>query len=160
MTEASNNITVADEIADLCASVLKARDNAQILVVADRSLRASGEEQRVTWCDGASDLPEQEGGGRFELAIVDTDSAVIANEPALSQLLAALRDRFARRVLVLDQRQAMGLNDYLALGFERMPGAATDDRQFLFDPDAESRQREWNNARNWANPENFERYRW
>ena len=31
---------------------------------------------------------------------------------------------------------------------------------YTYDIDSFNRQREWNSPENWANPENFRRYRW
>jgi len=105
------------------------------------------------------ELADAAGAERYSLGLVFPGPATGGDAAGLSQLLASLRDRYARRVLVSDSAGLMALSDYLALGFERLEGDGLESL-YLFDPDAESRQREWNNPRNWANPENFDRYRW
>lgn len=75
------------------------------------------------------------------------------------ELIAALRDRLARRVVVVDDSETLNRNDYLALGFERLE-QCDDLPAWHYDPDSASLKREWNTARDWANPENFDRYRW
>lgn len=80
-----------------------------------------------------------------------------------SALLAALRDRYARRTVVVGdsspgQPAVLTDNDLLALGFEGLP--LDSGMAWLFDPDSESRRREWNNPDHWAHPERFDKRRW
>lgn len=103
----------------------------------------------------AADL---EGTGRYRLAVVAHQLGAMPRADAV-QLIAQLRDRYAECTLIADTSGDFGLADFLALGFE----AATDPAPagwYIFDPDSGSRLRDWNNAENWANPENFKKFRW
>lgn len=94
---------------------------------------------------------------RFDIAIVSSAFALQRKSPAAA-ILAALRDRHARCVAIVGDEHAFTNQQLVALGFEQteVGGAVI----WLFDPDAESRRRDWNDARHWANPENFDKYRW
>ncbi len=88
--------------------------------------------------------------------IVVTDQIEHMTSDEARHLLARLRDRHSGLVIVHDPVPVFAVSDYLALGFE------SDEQKdcYVFDAAAESRQRDWNNARDWANPENFDKYRW
>ena len=94
---------------------------------------------------------------RFDLAIVSSACALEAR-PSAAPLLATLRDRHARCVAIVGEEHVFESRELVALGFEQTE--LGESLLWLFDPDAESRQREWNDARHWANPENFDKYRW
>lgn len=88
--------------------------------------------------------------------IVVTDQIEHMTPDEARHLLARLRDRHSGLVIVHDPTPVFAVSDYLALGFE------IDEQKdcYVFDAAAESRQRDWNNARDWANPENFDKFRW
>ncbi len=90
---------------------------------------------------------------RYDLALVFDPAPNHA--PAISRL----RDLGCRRVLILGHDPAWTTNDLRALGF--LPVDAYGDRSaFLHDSDLLNQPREWNNSKHWANPENFDKYRW
>lgn len=97
--------------------------------------------------------------GPFDLAVVADVVGRLAGAEC-RQLLGALRDRYARRILLLAPRGAWALADYLALGFERRGEASEGSELYWYDMDRSNPEREWNNPDHWANPENFHRYRW
>lgn len=75
-------------------------------------------------------------------------------------LLSRLRDRYCRRVL-LHLSDAMHTDkELLGLGYIRQQSAPADGRLYLFDPKLFFEKREWNSPDKWANPENFEKFRW
>lgn len=157
------NAAARSRVIDYCKHILNSDETARILIVSDRGHAlieaiADGRD-RISQVRSPDELPGIVGSERFALAIVTAEEPPATASHALTQLLAALRDRYAQRVLALDEAETMVLTDYLALGFERLPDADLSGL-YLFDPDAASRQREWNNARDWANPENFDRFRW
>jgi len=163
------NAPQPNKLADVCATLLS-EQGGRLLVVGgstpddgglpDSVLRAiDAPAVRADGPDAVGELADAAGAERYSLGLVFPGPATGGDAAGLSQLLASLRDRYARRVLVSDSAGLMALSDYLALGFERLEGDGLESL-YLFDPDAESRQREWNNPRNWANPENFDRYRW
>lgn len=82
---------------------------------------------------------------------------------AASELLAALRDRCARRVLVALPARAWSAQDMRGFGFETLGTVRTDGSvlaTFSFDIDHYKRTPDCLNARNWANPELWDRFRW
>ncbi len=95
--------------------------------------------------------------GRFDCALVGPGDAV--RERALLLLLGRLKNVHAPRiVLQLDERPGAELRDaLLELAFE--PDAETAEL-WIHDIDRYNPQREWNTPEHWANPENFDKYRW
>ena len=90
---------------------------------------------------------------RFDLGLVFDPTPQHA--PAISRL----RDLGCRRVLILGDDEVWRTNELRALGF--MPIDPFDDRSaFIYDSDLLNQPREWNNSKHWANPENFDKYRW
>ncbi len=81
---------------------------------------------------------------------------VIDAGPEHVSSLARLRDIHCKRVLLL-ARDSWSINDLLGLGFQRIP--ADRPHVFICDPDL-TPPRDWNNASNWAHPENFDKQRW
>ena len=78
-----------------------------------------------------------------------------------AHLLSKLRDVHCKRVFLVVPEACWSQPALLALGFVRQqadvtPGATL----YLYEPEISNPPREWNNARNWANPENFRKYRW
>lgn len=73
--------------------------------------------------------------------------------------IARLRDIGCRRVLLLVEADEWTENDLRGLGFLPTEPLESHDA-FLYDSDLLNQPREWNNARHWANPENFDKYRW
>ena len=78
----------------------------------------------------------------------------------VAQVLGRLRDRHARRVLVEDVNASLSARELLALGFVGGTGDEPSGRLYLHDPEDFFPKRDWNTAENWANPENFGKYRW
>ena len=90
----------------------------------------------------------------------DVALVVLADgDPLPRALLARLRDvHVAQIVLTADRGLAPG--DMLAMGFEKAQSPSEDGLVYVWDAALADKPREWNNARDWANPENFDRYRW
>lgn len=112
---------------------------------------------RIATADGPDDL---ERCGRYELAVV-LALGPRAGRTAATRLLARLRDVHALRALVCARGlPGLGFAEMLALGFERHVSGDGDAAVYLYDRDRYNESREWNSPENWANPDNFERYRW
>lgn len=79
---------------------------------------------------------------------------------AVVPVLARLRDVHAACVIFQDTAEIAAPGDMLALGFEARKSPSVDGLLYVRDPAEAERPREWNNSRNWANPDNFSRYRW
>jgi len=113
---------------------------------------------RVRWLTGVRTAADIDEPRRADLAIVfDQLEHMPAREAA--HLLAALRDRHARRVIVDDAGNTFGVSEMLGLGFEKAADFGLE-HGYVYDPDSRSRHREWNTPENWAHPENFDKYRW
>ncbi len=95
--------------------------------------------------------------GEFSLALVLLGDGVKVKNLA-TQLLGRLRDSGVARTAVSDPTPLFAVSEMLALGYIAVADSAY--RVFLYDPDEFFSRREWNDARDWANPENFRRYRW
>ena len=96
-----------------------------------------------------NELPE----GDVVDVVIDVDEWA----PILSQLLASLRDRGNRPVIVylgesVDDRMKM-----IALGYK---ASSPDDPVYQFDIHDYKQTPDWLNPRNWANPELWDKYRW
>ncbi len=143
--------------ADLILLIEKRRPAGESFAVLSRS---AAEPEVVSRPDGQwlSDVllaDDLDGLGYLGLIVV-TNQIEHMTPDAARHLLARLRDRHSGLVIVHDPAPVFPVSDYLALGFEI-------DKQkdcYVFDAAAVSRQRDWNNARDWANPENFDKFRW
>lgn len=127
-------------------------------VIARRRLPDPESGLDIEWLTDVSSHQDLDGFLRTSLAVV-FDQLEHMTADGARHLLAQLRDRYADRVIVVDAMKVFTAGDFLALGFERAEDE-TVGRAFVYDPDSTSRQREWNNADHWANPENFNKYRW
>lgn len=79
----------------------------------------------------------------------------------ITAILARLRDVHAGRVVICpDQMAKPDSADFIALGFEPRKSPSGDGLMYIWDPALADQPREWNDSRNWANPENFSKYRW
>jgi hypothetical protein len=88
--------------------------------------------------------------------IVDSDRW----SATLAELLAALRDRANRRIVVhVGEARIGGSVDQhmVSLGYRRLD---PDDGVYLFDIESYKDTPDWLNPRNWANPELWDKYRW
>ncbi len=109
--------------------------------------------------DSGSELvdPATVGNELPEGDIVDVVIDVEQWTPILSQLLASLRDRGNRPVVVylgesVDDRMKM-----IALGYRALD---RDEPVYQFDIHDYKQTPDWLNPRNWANPELWDKYRW
>jgi hypothetical protein len=129
------------------------------VITRQRGAATDDPDHDLDWMTDVDSHEDLEGLARTALAIV-FDQIEHMPPHAATHLLAQLRDRYADRVIVVDGNEVFAIGDYLALGFESLEEHAFAERAFVYDPDSPSRRREWNNARNWANPENFDKFRW
>lgn len=102
---------------------------------------------------------------RFDLAFV---APVIADLPKTkaTQLLAALRDRYAQHLIVAvaadESRAGLTSTDFLALGMRHV-GDDTGERAYAlyeFDIVDYKNTPDWLNSQYWAHPELFDKFRW
>lgn len=85
-------------------------------------------------------------------------------ETSATEIVAALRNRFNAKIILLQCASfPLGFHQLLGLGFKReFQSTAEHDAVNIFSYDIASynKKRDWNNSRFWANPQNFEKYRW
>ncbi|MEM7500738.1 MAG: DUF6231 family protein [Pseudomonadota bacterium] len=145
-------------------SLLGATDNERLLIIGVRATleptEIAGLERQpnvscISELASLEDLPSDLGGVTLALLLFGADAEI---DDLSVQLLGRLRDSGVARVAVNDPQSVLTVSEMLALGYVAAPGASG--RIFLHDPDEFFSRREWNNARHWANPENFKRYRW
>ncbi|MCC5794751.1 MAG: hypothetical protein JJT85_08450 [Chromatiales bacterium] len=116
----------------------------------------SGRLESRTNVAGLADL---EGLAAADCAVLQVAPAALLT-PGITHVLARLRDQLARRVLVdprpadIDERIRTGLR---SLGYQPVTGCPA---LHEYDIGHYNPEREWNNAEDWAHPENFSRYRW
>jgi hypothetical protein len=145
---------------DCLASLIEGYAPASLLLIGDPPVapEASIEVTRVAAVDALDALASL---GRFDLAIacglVETLDAPAA-ETVLGRLKNLHTDRF---VLLADPaRSCLGHDALLALALA--PFEHLDDGRvaWRYDIDRYNPERRWNNPKDWANPENFRRFRW
>lgn len=105
-------------------------------------------------------LPFQQ---RYDLAVVMLDTAETEHlsEQIMSQILVKLRDLFAKRLVVISRLQ----NEKLlrALGFTQLIDKTTHEADFAlwqFNILTYKHVPDWFNSKFWANPENWDKFRW
>jgi hypothetical protein len=97
---------------------------------------------------------------RADIAVLSPDWIAHTDESSLSAGLARLRDLLARSVLaVADDRAPLSPQSWIALGYRPLAHSSSF-TLYGFDLYDYKERPEWLNARFWANPENFDRYRW
>jgi hypothetical protein len=141
-------LAAAEEVAALA-------DDASLLVIGDE---AGGDRPVERSCDrlpADATVADLDGLGSYDLGVI------LDLEDADEALLGRLRDLHTRRLVV--SGAAAGLFEprrMLALGFERHPSPEAPCGAYLYDRDSFNRVREWNSPEHWANPDNFDKYRW
>lgn len=89
-------------------------------------------------------------------------SSLVQNPADRNRLIAKSRDQLSQRVLLelpLEDEVGMTDSECLALGFVRL--AQTDQqRYYLFDLKTYKPVPDWLNPKFWANPQNWDKYRW
>jgi len=98
----------------------------------------------------------------IDIAIV-SDLIENLNKVDAVQWLSTLRNQYAQHLLlIVDQKQFRSdwvLTDYFALGFKKQ-GQINHYQIFSYAIEDYQFKKEWLNSRYWANPDNFDKYRW
>lgn len=100
---------------------------------------------------------------RYDLGFVllNADELIDVTEQQKSQLLVKFRDLMARRIVVVCQRKDEQL--LRALGFTQLIDKNSHERDFAlwqFNILTYKQVPEWLNSKFWANPENWNKFRW
>lgn len=113
----------------------------------------------ILWRDDVLSVSDLGQFDRRSLAIVFAQLEHLEKADA-AHLLAQLRDRYAERTLVCDTQKVFTSAELLALGYIKQPRPRGGERLYLHDPEEFFERREWNDSRDWANPANFDKFRW
>jgi len=99
----------------------------------------------------------------IDLAIISDITEMLSKESA-TEWLAMVRNRHTQHIIVIADnekaaQQGWQLADYLALGLKHL---GHDNNLYVYAYAIESYQpkRDWLTSRFWANPENYNKYRW
>lgn len=115
-------------------------------------------QHQLDWVNNIASLQRDGTFARFSLALV-VDQLPHLSKADASHLLAELRDRYAERTVVCNEG-VLSRPELLALGYLPQDQALLDGDVYLHDPEEFYPRREWNDNRNWANPQNFNKFRW
>lgn len=124
--------------------------------IADDEIRGISSVKAFEALSGPGELPATL---KVQLGIVRAPLDLMARKEA-EQLLSRLRDVHCERVLLIDTGSKWSPDELRSLGYLHIEHPSVDGPCYVFDPDLFNEPREWNNAGNWANPENFQKYRW
>jgi len=98
----------------------------------------------------------------IDLAVV-SDLVESVSKKEATEWLGLLKNRYTPHIILLVDEQAVDnhwhLDDYLALGFKHR-GQYQSFTFFSYAIESYQFKRDWLNSRHWANPENFDKYRW
>jgi len=145
--------------------VLSECTSQRILLISDQSsLSDSVVERGGRSLQGADAHMDALPAARVELAIVDAQAEL--PDDSATRLISRLRDVHAERVIVIaavDESTRLSRQALIGLGFHRR-GISTDHDErrlwYEFDMAHYKVTPDWLNARNWANPELWDKYRW
>jgi len=77
------------------------------------------------------------------------------------EVIGVLRNNLNAKMLILcNEASTLSFSDMLSLGFKREEQDESGLTLYSYDIASYNKRREWNNSRFWANPENFNKYRW
>jgi len=125
-------------------------------------------------CQGLQDTRSHTLTTPFKLKQLDTlsliDVAIVSDlienlpQQQAVQWLSKLRNQYAQHILIIVnetqcQHPHWTLTDYLALGLKRR-GQVADFTLYTYEIENYQFKKAWLNSRYWANPENFDKYRW
>ncbi|MEX0386189.1 DUF6231 family protein [Spiribacter onubensis] len=158
--------TQAPDTLELLDTAIESAGEDMSLVVTDTSpLRRALADRRVMLFGPDAAASHLDGLPRAALAVVDGASAFPSATGAI-QLVGRLRDLHADRVLVIASGEPdghLGRQELIGLGFQRWGSSRDPDgrrRWYEFDIAHYKVTPDWLNARHWANPELWDKYRW
>jgi len=98
-----------------------------------------------------------------DLAIVSEITDTLAKPQAL-EWLGMIRNCYAQHIIVISNveqstQQGWQLADFLGMGMKHV-ASITDYQIFSYAIENYRPKREWQNSKFWANPENYDKYRW
>ena len=154
-----------DTVARLREATAAAQDNGVLMITDDGVLADALSAYNAAIVDATEAQARLDALPTVELAVVDA-AAAFADEAAAVQLVSRLRDVCASRVLVIGAPQSgasLGRQQLIGLGFRRWETTGEGDsrrRWYEFSLADYKVTPDWLNARHWANPALWDRYRW
>jgi hypothetical protein len=145
---------------DCVASLLKSCAPARLLVIGDPPIPP--ETDADVTCVSAAAAPEELAAlGRFEFAIVSELVERLA-APEAEAVLGRLKNLHTDRFMLLTDPARSCLCHGALLALALAPFEHLDDGRvaWRYDIDRYNPERPWNSPDDWANPENFDRFRW
>lgn len=104
------------------------------------------------------------------LAPLDPDLVIVGEmlaplaKTAATEVVAMLRNQLNAKIILLQNPSfPLLFQDLLGLGFKRECKSSEQNELidiYSYDIGNYNKKRDWNNSRFWANPQNFEKYRW
>jgi uncharacterized protein DUF6231 len=99
----------------------------------------------------------------MDLAIISELTETLTKELA-TQWLCTLRNRHVSHIIIISEsdkatQQGWQLTDFLAMGFKQQ-GTHGNSHVFSYAIESYQAKRDWLNPRFWANPENYNKFRW
>jgi len=100
---------------------------------------------------------------RIDLAIISDLIETLPKQEAI-QWISMVRNRHAQHLVLITNseranQQGWQIADYLALGLQQH-GSHNDYQLFSYNIESYRPKHDWLNSRFWANPENYDKYRW
>jgi len=100
---------------------------------------------------------------RIDLAIISDLIETLPKQEAI-QWISMVRNRHAQHLILITNseranQQGWQIADYLALGLQQH-GSHNDYQLFSYNIESYRPKHDWLNSRFWANPENYDKYRW
>lgn len=147
-------------VQECVASQLESYAPASLLVIGDppTAPETDAEVTRVTVADAVAELATL---GRFDFAVV-SELVEQLDAPSAEGVIGRLKNLHTDRFLLLADpaRACLGHDALLALALA--PFEQLDDGRvaWRYDIDRYNPERPWNNPEDWANPQNFDRFRW
>jgi hypothetical protein len=149
-------MTVSAE--DCIAALLAEYAPASMLVIGDRAPKTAAEVTLLAAAEAPAQLEEL---GRFDFAVVSGLLEEIEAADA-EAVLGRLKNLHTSRFLLLADpaRASLGHDALLALALAPFEHLADGRVAWRYDLDRYNPERRWNNPEDWANPHNFDRFRW
>jgi len=146
---------------DVLAGLAKAHRPRTLLVIGAAAVPPGMEEAALTRVSAAAAEDALAQLGRFDFAVASEVTEQL-EAPAAAALLGRLKNLHTDRFLLLVDAPNACLDDEALLALALRPLAAAEDgrRAWLYDIDDYNPERPWNSPEDWANPQNFHRYRW
>lgn len=168
MSDVSHNVSGLAAADAMLHRALVALAPASVMVGGDGEPAGLGAWRREHPDREVATLPAPDAHADSQLPAQRYDVGVMAGMEKLSPAnararIALLRDRYCDAIVAVAPVKYWAVSDWLALGFELRDRCTEDADEvglYHYDIAHANPERDWNNARDWAHPENFHRYRW